>query len=270
MRLWHSGGSEGGIDVLKSMFSAFLMYSRLPVPPVEWKEENRRFSLCFFPAIGAVIGALCLAWRWVSVRLGLSGLLTGAVAAVVPVLVTGGIHLDGFCDVIDAKSSYGDREKRLEIMKDSHIGAFAAINLIIYFIMQTALFSQVQKWKTAGIIAVGFVLSRALSGLTAVTFKAAKKTGSLQDFTETAHKKITIIILTIIAVICSGIMIFLDICSGSICIFSILFMTIYYKNFSYGTFGGITGDLSGWFLQMCEILILAGAVFGEALEEVFK
>ncbi|MCM1314598.1 MAG: adenosylcobinamide-GDP ribazoletransferase [Muribaculaceae bacterium] len=256
--------------MLKSMFSAFLMYSRIPVPSVEWKEENRRFSLCFFPIIGAVIGALYMAWRFVSLKFGLNELLTGAGAAVVPVLVTGGIHLDGFCDVSDAKASYGNTEKRLEIMKDSHIGAFAVINLIIYFILQTALFSQVQNWHTTGIIAVGFVLSRALSGLTAVTFRTAKKTGSLQDFTETAHKQITIIVLTIIVVICCGVMIFFDIFSGIICVISIIFMAMYYKKFSYGTFGGITGDLSGWFLQMCEITTLAGAVAGEVLEGVIK
>ena len=155
-------------------------------------------------------------------------------------------------------------------MKDSHVGAFAVINLIIYLIVQTALFSQIQSRQTAGIIATGFVLSRALSGLTAVTFRTAKKTGSLQDFTETAYKKITVTVLTVIAVICCGIMIFSDIFSGIICVISIIFVTIYYKKFSYRTFGGITGDLSGWFIQMCEITILAGAVAGEVLEEVIK
>ena len=256
--------------MLKSMFSAFLMYSRIPVPPVEWKPENRRFSLCFFPVIGAVIGILYVIWWHIGVKIGLNELVRGAGATVIPVLVTGGIHLDGFCDVSDAKASYGDVKKRLEIMKDSHIGAFAVINLIIYLIVQTALFSQIRSRQTTRIIATGFVLSRALSGLTAVTFRTAKKTGSLQDFTETAYKKITVTVLTVIAVICCGIIIFSDILSGIICIISIVFMTIYYKKFSYRTFGGITGDLSGWFLQMCEITILAGAVAGEVLEGVIK
>ncbi|MDE6036292.1 MAG: adenosylcobinamide-GDP ribazoletransferase, partial [Ruminococcus sp.] len=123
---------------------------------------------------------------------------------------------------------------------------------------------------TAVIIAIGYVLSRTLSGLTAVTFRTAKKGGSLQDFTETASKKITVTVLTVIMVICSGIMIFSDIFSGIICIISMIFTTIYYKKFSYSTFGGITGDLSGWFLQMCEIIILIGAVAGEVLGGVVK
>ena len=44
--------------MLNSLFSAFLMYSRIPVPQVEWKEENRRYSLCFFPVIGVVLGII--------------------------------------------------------------------------------------------------------------------------------------------------------------------------------------------------------------------
>ena len=178
--------------MLKSIISAFLMYSRIPVPAVEWKEENRRYSLAFFWLIGVVIGVMFLLWRFICRKLNLNEVMTGAGATFIPLLVTGGIHMDGFCDVCDAKNSYGDKKKCLEIMKDSHVGAFAVINLFIYLIMQTALFSQVKNWKTAGIISVGFVASRALSGFTAVTFRPAKKGGTLQNFTEPAHKKITI------------------------------------------------------------------------------
>ena len=46
------------MHILRSFASAFLMYSRIPMPQVEWKEENRRYALCFFPLIGAVIGAV--------------------------------------------------------------------------------------------------------------------------------------------------------------------------------------------------------------------
>ncbi|MBQ1398379.1 MAG: adenosylcobinamide-GDP ribazoletransferase, partial [Clostridia bacterium] len=44
--------------MIHSFFSAFLMYTRIPMPQVEWREENRRYSLCFFPLCGAVIGGL--------------------------------------------------------------------------------------------------------------------------------------------------------------------------------------------------------------------
>jgi len=46
--------------MIRSLFIAFSTYSRIPVPQVEWLEENRKYSMCFFPLIGAVIGWLTL------------------------------------------------------------------------------------------------------------------------------------------------------------------------------------------------------------------
>ena len=58
---------------------------------------------------------------------------TAVVLVLVPVIVTGGIHVDGLLDTSDALSSWRDREKRLEILKDSHAGAFAVITACVYF-----------------------------------------------------------------------------------------------------------------------------------------
>ncbi|MBQ6212893.1 MAG: adenosylcobinamide-GDP ribazoletransferase, partial [Ruminococcus sp.] len=67
-----------------------------------------------------VIGGLLIVWRIVCDCLGIGQLLFAAGAVFLPVLVTGGIHMDGFCDVNDARASYADKEKRLEIMSDPH------------------------------------------------------------------------------------------------------------------------------------------------------
>ena len=88
---------------------------------------------------------------------------------VLPVLVTGGIHLDGFCDTADALASHQDTEKKLQILKDPHMGAFAAIWLGCYFIAQLALAvtaAQMQADLTA--LAFGYCISRSLSGLSLI------------------------------------------------------------------------------------------------------
>lgn len=60
---------------------------------------------------------------------------------VLPILLTGGIHMDGFMDTMDALHSYQDRERKLEILKDSHVGAFACLSLICeMFLYAAALF----------------------------------------------------------------------------------------------------------------------------------
>ncbi len=96
---------------MRSLISAFAMYSRIPMPPIEWKEENRRYALCFFPLIGAVIGAVMLGWQWLCNVLGAGDMLFAAGCTVIPIAITGGIHLDGFCDVSDAKASCAEKGK---------------------------------------------------------------------------------------------------------------------------------------------------------------
>ncbi len=256
------------MSILKSLASAFLMYSRIPMPQVEWKEENRRYSLCFFPLVGAVIGLIFILWRYVCILYEIDNILTGAGSMIIPILITGGIHFDGFCDVIDAKSSFGDKAKKLEIMGDPHIGSFAVMRLCIYLIFQTAILCEMRNISTAIIIACGFILSRALSGIAAVTFKCAKSSGSLQEFSNPAHKKITIITLAVIVILCFAAMFFQDIISGGFAVAGSVLCFTYYRFSAYKNFGGITGDLAGWFLQLCEMSILIFAVIGEKVSEV--
>ena len=113
--------------MLKSLCIAFATYSRIPTPRVGWSADALRYAICFFPLIGAVIGALEYGWLLLSELLCCGDLLRGAVAAALPLLITGGIHADGFCDTVDALSSHAERERKLEILKDSHCGAFAVI-----------------------------------------------------------------------------------------------------------------------------------------------
>lgn len=255
------------MKLLKSFASAFLMYSRIPMPQVEWKEENRRYALCFFPLIGAVIGALFLLWKYICGMLGIGVFADGAVSAVIPLLVTGGIHMDGFCDVIDANSSCADKEKKLKIMSDPHIGSFAAMWLCVYLLLQAGLLAEVKR--TAIIVAIGYVLSRALSGLAAVTFKGAKKDGALQSFAKPAHKKVTVAVLLIFTAIMSAAMLMTDLVSGGLALIGAADAFIYYRISAYQNFGGITGDTAGWFLQICEMAVLIFAVVGEKLTEAF-
>ncbi|MGN0666849.1 MAG: adenosylcobinamide-GDP ribazoletransferase [Huintestinicola sp.] len=249
------------MSVIKSFLSALSMYSRIPVPTVEWEEENHRYSLCFFPVIGAVIGALFLLWSYLCSAASLAnGLVFGAISAVIPLAVTGGIHMDGYCDVCDAKASFAPREKALEIMSDPHIGAFAAINLGVYLILQTAFFSLAYGYASnEGFLvttAMTFVLSRALSGLAAVTFRCAKKDGTLQSFSRPADKKTAVCFLTAEAIAASFFMIYFSPVSGAAGVLAALIIFAYYRIFSYKRFGGITGDLAGYFLELSELGML--------------
>lgn len=253
------------MHLLKSLAAALSMYSRIPVPAVEWKPENIRYVMCFFPAVGVIVGSLQFLAGWLLLTATDCGnLLFAAVLTGLPVLVTGGIHLDGFADVSDGLASWGDREKKLEIMQDSHMGAFAAIKLCCLFLFTAAFWSEVPAGKDSlATLASGFwmyVLSRALSGISVVTFPPAKKDGLLRTFQDTAHKRRVRTVLLIWTAVCAAGMCLWDPVRGCGMLAAAGLVFCYYFRISKKQFGGTTGDLAGYFLELCELAMLAALV----------
>ena len=249
--------------MLKSLISAFLMYSRIPMPQIGWTEENRRYALCWFPMIGLVNGGLLLGWYWLAAQFSLSSLLFGVIAVCIPLLVTGGIHLDGFCDVEDARASCAEKSRKLEIMSDPHIGSFAVMHLVLYLLVQTAMMAELRDFSSVALVGCSFCVSRTLSALAAVTFHCAKKDGTLQDFVKPAHRRFTLVWLLCLLALESTGMLAVSVFPALVSLGLAGGTFAYYRWFADRTFGGITGDTEGWFLQKCELWMLVGIVAAE-------
>jgi adenosylcobinamide-GDP ribazoletransferase len=142
--------------MFRSLIAAFSMFSRIPMPKIRG-EGNARYMMCFFPLVGVVLGGVV--WCGFSIlsrSVGEARFLTAAILTVLPILITGGIHMDGWMDTHDAIHSWKGREERLAILKDPHVGAFAVISAIGYMLLTVAGFTEV----TAGTIGVvAFVLT---------------------------------------------------------------------------------------------------------------
>lgn len=113
--------------VLQSLIIAISMYSAIPMPQIEWREDNMRWSLGCLPAVGLLAGGLLYGWSVLGAVTGMQPVLFGAVAVLLPIVLSGGFHMDGFLDAADGIFSRRDRQKRLEIMKDPHCGPFAVL-----------------------------------------------------------------------------------------------------------------------------------------------
>ncbi|NCC43651.1 MAG: adenosylcobinamide-GDP ribazoletransferase, partial [Clostridia bacterium] len=100
--------------IYNSFLIAFSMFSKIPMPQCEWTEKNMAYAMCFFPWVGAVIGALTWAFGMFGMKIGLTEVFYTVILVLIPWLITGGIHLDGLLDTADAMSSYQERERRLE------------------------------------------------------------------------------------------------------------------------------------------------------------
>lgn len=247
--------------LIRSFLIAFSTYSRIPVPQVEWNEENRRYAMCFFPLVGLVTGLIL--WGWLALCDALKGgaLLRGAVAALLPLLITGGIHMDGYMDTIDALASWQPKEKRLEILKDSHTGAFAVMGCAGYLLLSAALFSEA-KAADGLKLAFVFVVSRALSALALTTFRSARPEGMLDEFSAAAQRRLTVISCGAYWGICLIVWALTAGWAALLCAVAAVLCLLYYRHMAFKQFGGVTGDLAGWFLQVTELVLTAVIIIG--------
>ena len=139
------------------------MFCRIPWPFGVWDEKARGKMLLFLPLVGLEIGGLWALGWYLSGYFGLEPMIRGLILCVIPFLLTGFIHLDGYMDVTDAVGSCRDLEKRRAILKDSHVGAFAVIGCVILMLAQFAFASCVEDG--GGILLLIPVVSRICSGL---------------------------------------------------------------------------------------------------------
>jgi adenosylcobinamide-GDP ribazoletransferase len=249
--------SIGKMNLPGSFVIAFSMYSRIPMPQVEWTKERMKYAMCFFPLIGAVIGLLQLCVRFISDAFGFP-YFGQLFPVVLPILITGGIHMDGLLDVIDARSSHMETEKKLEILKDPHTGAFAIIGCGVYLLLYAAAFREMKPEMIPAYCMI-FILTRALSGLAVVTFPMAKKNGLAASFSNAAHKRTVGIVMIFYAILAEVLIWYLGGITAAVVSFLVaVFVYWYYHTMAKREFGGITGDLAGYFLQICELALVAG------------
>ena len=245
------------MSIINSFFIALSMYSRIPVPRVDWEKENMRYAMCFFPMIGVVIGAVMYLAGWLLDKTSVGGLFRGVVFTMIPIIITGGIHMDGFMDTMDALGSWGDREKKLEILKDSHAGAFAILGMGCYLMWSVAVWSELPA-EVLRVCGVSFVLSRALSGFSVVTFSAARNSGLLKMFQDGAQKKVVRITMCLYVAAAVIMMAVMNARAMTGAVTGVMIAFLYYIVVSRKQFGGVTGDLAGFFLETAELAMFTG------------
>ena len=154
-----------GFAMCQSMFCA------IPFPWNIWDEEAKDKMLLFLPIVGLEIGLIWAALAWLVRLLALPAAAAGLILSAYPYAVTGFIHLDGFMDVTDAVKSCRSLERRREILKDSHVGSFAVIGLVLLCLGQFALFVSAPAEADFRILIFIPVVSRCCSALAVSTLK---------------------------------------------------------------------------------------------------
>lgn len=253
------------MSFLRSLTLTFAMYSKIPMPVVEWDEKNMQWVFPCFPLVGAVVGAVLALWLHLAAGIALSRGLRAAIAVALPVVLTGGIHLDGLCDTCDALGSHQSKERKLEILKDSHIGAFGVIGCVLYLLVSFGVWEQLVCTDVGYLLlALVPVASRSWVALAAVTQQNARGTGLLATFVNESggvwcKRLIGLWLLVSLALqLLTGI-------SGCCAVVAEFLVTCWFVRMSRQEFGGITGDLAGWYLQMLELAAFAAIAVAETV-----
>ncbi len=220
---------------------------------------RKKYEVYFLqPLIGIILGLTEYLLYILSLYLGFSSVLYAALSVAVIVLLTGGIHLDGYADTIDAVFCHGDIEKRRQVLSDAHTGAFAVIYTILYFIVLFASFENMyDKNIPVFIFILVFTISRVLSLFLIALVPSSANKGLLYIFSSKENKKSLLIYafsLSLVFVFLTYILIsykFMLILLLILVIISIILIKYFKK-----VFGGISGDLAGFSICIYEISAL--------------
>ena len=239
---------------MKQLFHAFAMcqsmFCAIPCPFRVWDEDARPKMLLCLPVVGLEIGLIWWGIAEFAAFLHLPELVRGLVIALWPFLATGYLHLDGFMDVTDAVRSYRSLERRREILKDSHVGAFAVINVGMLMLAQFAFAASAEgDWR---ILIFVPVVSRCGSAL-AVTLLRPMSTS--QYASQNINRNHALVLaLMLIAAVTGGFLL----CGkyGFALVGGIAGYGLALRK-GYKSLEGMNGDISGYALTCSELSALA-------------
>ena len=238
----------------KGFIMALSMFTVLPTPYIEWDDDGVKNMMKFYPIIGLIVGVIWSIIYYLISILNVSIILKSIVIMIVPFIVTGMLHLDGFMDVCDAILSRRDKEEKLRILKDSTTGAFAVISLVILFFLQFGgIYSILEKNTPFYILILIPIVSRSV-----VAYFLLSRTTIKESTLGTYFKKGTNVkdkIIMIVSLLIMFIMSFVLLNTYGILLVSLITLGIAWAvEKCKKEFGGISGDVAGFALVVGELM----------------
>lgn len=238
---------------MRALISALRTLTLLPIPGKD--APHLASALPFFPAVGVLIGLIVVSALY---AISLTGWTTGAgvLAMLVTVLITRGLHIDGLADVTDALGASRNRDRRLEIMKDPHTGAFGVMAIAADLLLKAVALSHLAAHNQWAIAILPFIVSRTAQVMLAATLPYARaeggKAGAFVAEARPHHLILALLAATAFCIAASGLPGVLTLLQGLVAAF---LLRLWMKHH----FGGVTGDLLGASNELIETGLLTFA-----------
>jgi adenosylcobinamide-GDP ribazoletransferase len=240
---------------MRTLRIAFGLMTTLPVRlPDDWSAGDSGRASVWYPLVGLVVGAFTwLAWK--GATLIFPPLVAGIVTLIVWVLLTGGLHLDGLADCCDGLLASVSVERRLEIMKDPHVGAFGVIGLILVLLLKAAALASLTQDTSFGILLAASLARWCI--LPAGLLPLARTSGMGADFVLGFQRSFILwggAIPIVVTILFGG--------RGVLSTFVGLGAAALVLWLARSRIGGLTGDVFGMLVEIVETSVLLAFLIG--------
>lgn len=234
--------------MIKGLILSFQFFTRIPINiSIDFSERNIRYSIFFISLVGAIIGGLgSLVYYLLSPH---NKLIASFLTLLTTIILTGGLHIDGLSDTFDGFLSNRDKDKTLEIMKDSRIGAFGVLSIVLLIIFKFILIFSIDN--LIPVLILSLANSRLVLSIIIGSKEPAKAEGLGHLFHKSNPKKLIIISCLVYILI----LLLLDI--RYIIPFIINYLVAEYISYlSKKKIGGLTGDVYGAIIEIGDTISL--------------
>jgi adenosylcobinamide-GDP ribazoletransferase len=240
---------------MRSLQIAFGLLTTLPIRlPADWKAGDSGRAAVWYPLVGLFIGALT--WlAWTGATLVFPALVAAVLALVVWVVLTGGLHLDGLADCCDGLLVSAPPARRLEIMKDPHVGAFGVIALVLVLLLKAAALMSLTTTSSLAILLAASLARWCI--LPAGLLPPARPTGMGADFLSGFRRSSILrgaLLPLAIALLLGVHGVFAALAGAGAAALSL--------SFAKSRIGGITGDVFGMVVEAVEVVVLLAFLVG--------
>lgn len=236
---------------MNAFFIGLQFLTRLKlVTQTEWNMEDFGHSVKYFPIVGAVVG-LFMVVLYLLLEGTLKVELIMAIMVVFEFLFTGGIHADGFMDTCDGLFSGRDRERKLEIMKDSRVGSNGVVGFVFLVLLKWQLLSNIPTDFIVPVLFIMPTLSRYTMSLSVKCYPYARPEGMGKAFAIYSPEN-TVLVATLFALLP---LIWHPLLYGISSIW-MLFLNRIMNRYMVKHLGGVTGDTYGFVCEVSEVLLL--------------
>lgn len=237
---------------MRHLLIALQFLTILPVPVLKRYEPNDLGrSTAWFPLVGLLIGGLL----WLADQ-GLTAVfprhLTDALLVALLAVITGALHLDGLADVCDGLAAQGNKQRFLEVMKDSRVGAMGVVGLVLGLLLKYAALLAVPIYLKGPALLIFPALAR-FGQVTLLTGSRSARSDGLGTLVLSGMQPLQFFL----AAACVLPMAWLGLrIAGLVAVSAVFIWALLVRRWFTGRLGGITGDITGFTSEIAEIIAL--------------